>query len=123
LGCRPCYERVATRSKVFRPEAAERLAIPPLQQIWFDHLLALSMLQAGDGWQTGRFALLAPSPNAACSNAAEGYAKCLMNGSTFAVWTLEDIVALIAANTDARWARAFADRYLDFDRVNAITNA
>lgn len=44
---KPRYDEVAEAAGCFRPDALEELRHPPLQQLWLDHLLALSMVQAG----------------------------------------------------------------------------
>lgn len=85
---------------------------PPLQQVWFDHLLALSMLQA-DAWDTGLFVFLHPVENAASYRVVDAYQRCLRDGRTFQRLTLEEIVATLRVTLDTPWVDAFADRYLD----------
>src|SRR5439155_9703560 len=55
------YDEVTAFSDAFANSDDPALRKPPLQQIWLDHLLALSMLQASDGWCDGFFVLLAPA--------------------------------------------------------------
>lgn len=86
-----------------------------LSQVTLDHLLALSMLHSGDGWERGRFLYVSPAANAPCQAAAVDYAATLnANGrETFAAPTLEKIHAAIAATCRKPWVEAFHRRYLD----------
>lgn len=116
------YCTVATDSKVFVNPLAPELQKAPLQQIWLDHLLALSMLQAEpDKWAFGRFVFLHPADNTRCANAAANYSKLLSDQTTFAPLTLERLVAAIRAHTDATWAADLWDRYLDFSKIPGLT--
>ncbi len=65
----------------------------PLQQIWRDHLLLLSMLQAGD-WSDGKYVMVYPRRNVSYRNAARDYRRVLGNSSTFEAFTLEKMLAL-----------------------------
>ena len=102
-------------------EVADRAGIPddrsdierlPLQQIWLDHLLALSILQADDGYASGLFVFLHPTGNGPCATAADRYRSMLTDQSTFERLTLETVVAAIRWATDAPWIDAFESRYL-----------
>ncbi len=106
------YDEVASRSKVFDDEHLPALCTPPLQQIWLDHLLALSMLQATDGYDDGLFVFLYPAGNERCENVSSAYADCLTDTHTFQRLTLESTVAALHETCDAPWVEAFADRYL-----------
>ena len=70
---------VARASGVFSDEAISALQVPPLQQVWFDHLLALSMLEAeADRWGTnGLFVFLHPVANEACYRVIGDYERTL----------------------------------------------
>jgi hypothetical protein len=109
----PRYTEVATGSGVFRDPAASALRELPLRQIWFDHLLALSMLRdVPDGFGQTRFVLLAPSINAAAVSVDVAYRAHLTDALTYERRTLEEVVAVIASVTDARWVDDFSSRYL-----------
>jgi hypothetical protein len=57
------YRAVADASCVFEGGAQEAIIGTELQQIWLDHLLALSMLQHGSGeWGWAKFVVVYPSP-------------------------------------------------------------
>ena len=102
---------------VFGEPVPDELLAKPLQQIWLDHLLALSMLQADDGFSDGLFVFLHPADNRPCSRAAARYASRLADASTFQPLTLEDVVTAIRRHTSAPWIDAFHDRYLSFDKL------
>jgi hypothetical protein len=113
------YDEVATSAGAFHSEALAELREPPLQQLWLDHLLTLSMVQAG--WaDEGTFVLLHPAGNMRCSTVAERYADCLAETSTFHVMTMEQVVERLAHHTTEPWVAAFQDRYLAFDKVDAL---
>jgi hypothetical protein len=83
------YVEVAERSAVFRPGWRDALAQTSLEQIWLDHLLALSMLgERGDGLCV----LLYPTANAAMAGAASRYTTWLLDARTFEHGTLEELV-------------------------------
>lgn len=119
---RRCDE-VARGMEAFRGDALETLRTKPLQQLWRDHLLAGSMLQADSTWAEGLFVLLYPRENERCAAAASNYANCLRNRDTFAAWTLEDLSAELLLVKRAAWVRRFVDRYLDFGKVDALVGA
>lgn len=117
------YEKVAKRSKAFDMTSLDRLGRPPLQQIWLDHLLALSMLEAKDGWETGRFVFLYPQMNHQCATAVADYSACLADPSTFQAWNLEILQARVAAHSNAPWVQQFYDRYLNFECIDQLDGA
>ena len=105
------YLEVTEASGIFATGAVDELIGTDLQQIWLDHLLVPSMLQApGEGWAWGRFVLVAPARNPSFSNAATRYLACLTDDTTFAVATIEDLLAAGVLSTARR--EAFSDRYL-----------
>ena len=114
------HERIARRSRVFDTACMPRLARMPLQQVYRDHLLALSMLQAEIGFNEGCFVFLYPRDNAYCSRAVEKYSSCLEKGEaepTFEPWTLEGLVKSIKSVTKRKWIRRFEQRYLGWGKI------
>lgn len=111
------YEEVADQSKCFKAEARDRLRGKPLQQIWRDHLLAESMLQANETWNSGLFVFLYPAQNRPCETALNDYQKCLAKRDTFAAWTLETLADRIDAQGAGPWIEAFRERYLRFNKL------
>lgn len=117
---RPIYDRRAEQSAVFRAGATEALHRPPLQQIWLDHLLCLSMRHAGPDWKSSLFCFVYPELNQACADVVERYRAMLSDTSTFSDVTLERIVHDIQSVTSAAWIREFDRRYLDFSRIDSM---
>jgi hypothetical protein len=111
------YAEVTERVGVFTSGWREALAQTSLQQIWLDHLLALSML---DEWDTGLFVLIYPAANASIASVANRYATVLRHTTTFEHHTLEEMVDQLRTATDAPWVAAFEDRYLGFEKLRAV---
>ena len=105
------YDEVADKMGCFDPTSRASLRTQPLQQIWRDHLLAGSLLQAGD-FHRGCFVFLYPSRNQRCAAAVASYANALTDPSTFRTWTLEAVLHALAASTSAGWVARFGERYL-----------
>lgn len=105
------YIEIAERADIFVPGSIDSLAHGPLQQIWQDHLLVLSMLQhPSASWRKGRFALLYPGGNVAYANAAQSYRHTLRDDSSFVAMTLEDVLSCRAFRPELR--HVFTERYL-----------
>jgi hypothetical protein len=105
---------VAARSGAFDPAALGRLGSPPLQQVWFDHLLALSMLQAdAERWgDNALFVFLHPVENAACYDVVGRYEACLRDARSFQRLTLEEVLSSMHSTIGAAWVEAVDERYL-----------
>ena len=105
------YRTIADRSGVFAPEAFEAVNGTDLTVMWLQHLLVLSMLQhPGDRWAWGRLVVAHPSGNVDYAEACERYRALLVDPSTFASVTIED---LLDANTlPATTTAALRDRYV-----------
>jgi hypothetical protein len=115
---KPRYFQIAEMMKCFKSECLEILQLSPLEQIWRDHLLAGSLLNAGDGYKDGFFVFLAPKDNPHCSAAVGKYRACLTEDQrTFENWKLEDVVAVIKENTGERWIDEVSERYLGFGKI------
>lgn len=105
------YEEVTRNSGVFEPRALDAIAGTHLQQIWLDHLLALSMLQHPNRqWKWVKFVLVHPEKNPSFAKAAAAYAKLLADRSTFEVRTIESLLdnGVLPAEVES----AFRTRYL-----------
>ncbi len=112
------YDELAEAMGCF---VADRAALrsPPLQQIWRDHLLAGALVAAAVGYDEGGIVFLAPEANLACRRAVERYRRHLTDESTFACWSLEDIVDPFTWDGAATWCAELVDRYLAFERVGS----
>ncbi|MBN1184209.1 MAG: hypothetical protein JXB49_18110 [Bacteroidales bacterium] len=124
---KPRYKEVAEFSGVFTSKGIEMLMEMPmsLEQIWRDHLLALSMIPpVNSDYQEGFFVYLYPKDNTQCYNALDRYFSLLKstNSKEIGIYPLilEDIVSVIKANTNALWIKDFEDRYLAFDKIEKI---
>jgi hypothetical protein len=121
-GNRPRYWEVTDRSGLFPDDWQDQIAGRALQQIWLDHLLALSMLRSEKtAYVTGVFVLMAPQSNPAWEPLADDYRALLTSADTFQHRTLESVVDAIEAQTDHAWIEQFRNRYLDLsEAVEAV---
>lgn len=105
------YETVMISSGVFKPEAVNAVLGTDLQQIWLDHLLALSMLQhPSKKWCWVKFVLVYPDKNPSFNNAVSRYRKLLNDSTTFDVRTIESLID--AQVLPLETAEAFRERYI-----------
>jgi PD-(D/E)XK nuclease superfamily len=116
---RPRYDEVAEAMGCFVPGSHTQLRCKPLQQIWRDHLLS-GAYRMVDGFADGLFVYLSPAGNPACNDAVAKYQNCLTVQDTFEHWSLESFVDTVKANTSASWIRDFVDRFLAFEKVDAL---
>ncbi|MHB8860058.1 MAG: PGN_0703 family putative restriction endonuclease [Thermoleophilia bacterium] len=107
----PRYAEVTSKSDVFVPAALDKILGTRLQQIWLDHLLALSMVQHPSGqWEWAKFVLVHPRLNPSYARVAEEYQTLLADDSTFDVTTVEALLEARVLPKDT--IRAFTERYL-----------
>jgi hypothetical protein len=79
--------------------------------MWLEHLLLLSMLQHMSGtWKWGRYVVVHPAGNTDFADACNRYRALLVNQSTFASVTVEEL--LDASVLPKRTATALRKRYL-----------
>ena len=104
----PRYREITDTSGCFGPEAFEAVAGTDLIHIWLEHLLVLSMLQhPSRAWRWGRLVVVHPAGNTDFADACRRYHELLVDASTFACSTVED---LLDANV-LPMAPALRDRY------------
>ena len=105
------YERVTADSGALKRQSVNAIIGTDLQQIWLDHLLALSMAQHPSGeWIWTGFALVHPAGNPSYAKAAERYRALLGAGASIRVSTIESLLAAHAL--PGQVATAFTERYL-----------
>ena len=97
-----------------------------LEQIWRDHLLSLSMIPPlNKDFYEGFFVFLYPQDNQECVNALSRYSKYLTTASSEETGihqiTIEDFVATIKSETSEQWVMDFEDRYLNFEKIEALS--
>ena len=110
----PRYREVTETSGIFRPEALDAVNGTELVHVWLDHLLVLSMLQHRSGrWRWGRLVVVHPAGNTDWAEACERYRSLLVDDSTFASVTLEEL--LDAGPLPEPTVAAFRERYLTGD--------
>lgn len=106
------YLEVTERSGAFAVAAQEHLVATELQQLWLDHLLALSTLQhPGGDWGWARFVVVHPARNVGFSAAVEAYRSQLADATTFANSTIEELVETPGA-LSASDRTALQERYI-----------
>ena len=67
--------------------------------------------------------ILYPKDNAHVRGAVASYKTCLADASSFAAWTLEDASSHLQQLTAHEWIARFIDRYLAFEKVEALLAA
>lgn len=105
------YIEIGEESGAVSREGAMEIVGSGLQQVWQDHLLAMSMLQhPSENWSWARFVLVYPSENISFDETATRYRDMLLDRSTFQAITLEELLGGALVPEDA--ALALATRYL-----------
>ena len=107
----PRYREIMDGSGLFAPGAIDAVNGTELIHIWLDNLLVLSMLQhPSREWRWGRLVVVHPAGNTDFADACNRYRALLVDQSTFASATIEE---LLDANViPAPTATALRDRYL-----------
>jgi hypothetical protein len=107
----PRYREITERSDVFGPGAIDAVNGTDLIHIWLAHLLVLSMLQhPGRIRRWGRLVVVHPAGNSDFVDACSRYRALLVDQSTFASMTIEELVG--ASVLPARTATALRKRYI-----------
>ena len=114
------YEEVSEESEVFDMSKLEELKKKPIQQIWRDHLLALSMSKINKEYDFGDFVYLYPKGNTNCQNGVNKYQTVIKENteSHFIPLTLEKFIEELKKICDENWVSDFEDRYLNFEKIN-----
>ena len=105
------YAEVTRRSGVMSSQSMSTIIGTDLQQIWLDHLLALSIPQHASGaWGWASFALVHPARNPSYARATERYGSLLEGTASIHVSTIESLLAsdVLPEST----ASVFSERYL-----------
>lgn len=117
---RPRYDELSGSVEVFKAHDAPALRSNPLQQLWREHMLSLSMVKNGL-YDQGRFVVIYPGQNNNCDAAVNAYMTHLVSAdpsaSGFEAVTLESCLATLRAIGDQETEEALYGRYLDFERV------
>lgn len=101
---------------LFPDSSIAELKTSPIQQMWRNHLLALSTLQ---DYSEGFFVFLYPEKNGQCSRVVNEYVELMAftdEGQThFCPRTLETFYDALQSICDAPWVTEFGERYLGFN--------
>jgi hypothetical protein len=108
----PRYREVAEKSSLFASGAIDQFrGKHALLVMWLEHVLVMSMLQHPSGtWRWGRYVLVHPAGNADYAQACDKYRDLLVDHSTFASMTLEEL--LHSGVLPSRTVSALRERYL-----------
>jgi|GEM_PF-398448 len=111
---KPRHLEVARASRAFVEDGLEQVRSGTLQQLWFDHLLALATRDT-DALESALFVVIYPEINERCRDAVNAYRGVLDANAprTFEARTLEEVVTTIGDAAGEAWASAFRERYLD----------
>lgn len=109
---RSIVEQANKERGVFKSGWEAKILGTPLQQIWRDHLLLLSLIQhPSKRWTDGKYVLVYPAGNASFAAVAEAYQDVLDEQSTFDHKTVEDLLDAHVLH-DEQTEVAFRERYL-----------
>jgi len=117
------YDIIAKKSDIFDLSQRDKLREKPLQQIWRDHLLALSLFVVNDDYKIGDFVYLYPFDNDSCKSAIDEYKLIFKADSDnyFQPLTLEKLVGAIKKYCSETWINDFENRYLKFDKIESAS--
>lgn len=118
------YEDISIKSGIFNMALLSKLKDKPIQQIWRDHLLVLSMFIKNNDYQVGDFIYLYPAENLNCKSGIEQYEFTFNNSKEnyFKPLTLEKLVKTIKSFSSENWIKEFEDRYLRFEKITPAVN-
>ena len=113
------YEKISEKSEIFDLSKLEELKENPIQQIWRDHLLALSLFISNNDYEIGDFIYLYPTDNTNCKNGIEKYIQTFNDSKEnyFKPLTLEKLTETIKKHSSENWIGLFENRYLRFEKI------
>ena len=113
------YEDISVKSGIFNMTMLDKLKEKPIQQIWRDHLLVLSMFIKNNDYKVGDFIYLYPAENLNCKSGIEQYELTFNNlkENYFKPLTLEKLVETIRSFSSENWIEEFENRYLRFEKI------
>ncbi len=113
------YEVISVQSGIFNMSFLDKLKEKPIQQIWRDHLLALSMFLINKDYKTGDFIYLYPAENINCQAGIQQYMLTFYTSpeNYFKPLTLQKLVETIKSFSSENWIIEFENRYLKFEKT------
>jgi len=114
------YETISNASKIFNMSKLGELKEKPIQQIWRDHLLTLSLFITNQDYEIGDFIYLYPKDNKNCEIGIEEYKQTFNNieENYFKPITIEKLTETIKTFCKENWINEFENRYLKFDKID-----
>jgi len=119
------YEEISVGSGIFDMSKLEELKKKPIQQVWRDHLLTLSMWKINKDYDFGDFIYLYPKDNTSCQQGVEKYQTVFQENkeSHFLPLTVEKFIEELKIICKENWVLEFEDRYLNFEKINTKKKA
>jgi len=116
------YEQISEKSGVFDLSNIQKLKEKPIQQIWRDHLLTLSLFITNNDYSIGDFIYLYPNDNKECETGIQKYQETFNNNvdNYFIPLTIEKLTKTIKTNCNEKWIIDFEDRYLNFSKIDKM---
>lgn len=116
------YEIISEKSGVFDLSNIPKLKEKPIQQIWRDHLLTLSLFITNKDYSIGDFIYLYPNDNNECKSGIQKYQETFNENvdNYFIPLTIEKLTETIKINCDEKWINDFENRYLDFSKIEKV---
>lgn len=113
------YEEIAKDSGIFDLSRLDDLKKKPIQQVWRDHLLTLSLFISNNDYSRGDFVYLFPADNKECVDAITRYEQTFLSDKEtyFKPLTIERIVEVLETYSTEKWIEEFKDRYLNFKKI------
>ena len=113
------YETISSASGIFEMTNINRLKEKPIQQIWRDHILTLSLFVTNNDYEIGDFIYLYPSENLNCKSGIEKYKSTFKESieNYFKPLTIEKLVETIKIHCSDKWIIDFENRYLKFEKI------
>jgi len=111
----PRYKEITEKYGKFKLDFMNKLKIPPLSQIWRDHLLSIALEKEGEGeekYKKGHFVFLYPSKNKECKDGIDEYKKYLTDQNSILDIHLEKVIDEIGEEIKEGWAKDLKSRYL-----------
>lgn len=117
------YIKISKESGIYEMTNLPKLKEKPIQQIWRDHLLALSLFVTNNNYSVGDFIYLYPLRNKNCELGIEKYKSTFKKFSEnhFKPLTIEKLVDAIKSFCKDEWIFEFENRYLDFNKIERFS--
>lgn len=110
------YTDLTYECGLFKPDCVDLLRMPPLSQIWRDHLLSIA---TNKDYDEGFFVFLFPRNNSHCQNVVDSYKQLLVFDnearSGFYPRYLDDFIDTLTVISSDDWVNDLKQRYIGTD--------